>query len=177
MESTNRILDGFHAMRLVTTKRSQLSDGEKALLQYTAPERAQLCDRMCHVFQVLASSLMLEYPLTESIPSVAGIKDRLLGKIYHFRQSHTEGLDNVDSSGGEGGKSDGGGGESSTTTTTTTTPTTMSRRETVVVEEKDYALLYAYTLVTGQVATELKMIQREIENLFGVLSDDMLLLQ
>jgi len=154
MQSTNKILDGFHAMRLVTTKRSQLSEGEKALLQFTAPERAQLCDRMCHVFQVLASSLMLEYPLTDSIPSVVGIKDRLLGKIHHFRMTHNS----TALANGEGSASAGHG-------------------EAEVVEEKDYALLYAYTLVTAQVAEELENVQREVENLFGVLDDAALLLQ
>jgi hypothetical protein len=144
MRSTNRILDGFHAMRLVTHKRGELSAGEIALLQFTAPERALLCDRMCHVFQVLASSIMLEYPLTDSIPSTEGIKDRLLTKIYQFRKEHKEQADISNS---------------------------------IVAVERDYALLYAYTLVTSQVAEELKNVQREIEGLFGVLQDEAMLLQ
>ena len=47
----------------------------------------------------------------------------------------------------------------------------------IKVEERDYELLYAYALVTGQVAEELKVIAREIEGLFGVLDEDALLLQ
>ncbi|GKT50381.1 uncharacterized protein ColSpa_10562 [Colletotrichum spaethianum] len=165
MQSTSKILDGFHAMRLVTSRRGQLSAGERALLEYTAPERAQLCDRICHVFQVLASSMMLEYPLTDAIPSVVGNKDRLLGKIYQFRKDHQpqspkigngEGEQPQDSSNGHGNQ--------------------VSKNN-VVVEEKDYALLYAYTLVTAQVAQELEYVQREIENLFGVLHTEALLLQ
>jgi hypothetical protein len=157
MQSTNRILDGFHAMVLVTTKRRQLSEGEKLLLQFTASERAQLCDRMCHVFQVLASSMMLEYPLTDAIPSVAGNKDRLLGKIYQFRKGHTAGLAK---------EAEAAEGSSSASVTNMT-----------AVEERDYALLYAYTLVTAQVAQELKLVQKEIEGLFGLLNEEALLLQ
>lgn len=47
----------------------------------------------------------------------------------------------------------------------------------LVVEEKDYALLYAYTLVTVQVAEELKKVKAEIEGLFGMLNQDELLLE
>ena len=47
----------------------------------------------------------------------------------------------------------------------------------LVVEDKDYALLYAYTLVTLQVAAELNHVRDEIESLFGVLHEEALLLQ
>ncbi|KAJ6440196.1 LOW QUALITY PROTEIN: fructosyl amine:oxygen oxidoreductase [Purpureocillium lavendulum] len=154
MRSTNRILDGFYAMSLVTQLKGHLTPGERALLQYTAPERAVLCDRMCHVFQVLASSMMLEYPLTDAVPSVDHVRDRLLSKIFEFRNNQVvleprlrrsedpadSGLD-------------------------------------IVAQEKDYALLYAYALVTGQVAEELKVAEREMEGLFGLLNEEALLLQ
>ncbi|OLN85965.1 Uncharacterized protein C26F1.08c [Colletotrichum chlorophyti] len=160
MQSTSKILDGFHAMRLVTSRRGQLSDGERALLEYTAPERAQLCDRICHVFQVLASSIMLEYPLTDAIPSVVGNKDRLLGKIYQFRKDHQPPSPLFAEQ--QQQQQENGNGKP---------------KDHVVVEEKDFALLYAYTLVTAQVAQELEYVQREIENLFGVLNTEALLLQ
>jgi hypothetical protein len=38
-------------------------------------------------------------------------------------------------------------------------------------------MLYAYTLVTGQLAEEIKKVEREVEELFGVLDEDMLVLQ
>lgn len=166
MQSTGKILDGFHAMRLVTSRRGQLSAGEKALLEYTAPERAQLCDRICHVFQVLASSMMLEYPLTDAIPSVVGNKDRLLGKIYQFRKDHQPPSPRIGN--GEGEEESRGDSNGYNM---------QIAKNNVVVEEKDYALLYAYTLVTAQVAQELEYVQREIENLFGVLNTEALLLQ
>ncbi|KAK2045472.1 ribosomal protein L19 [Colletotrichum somersetense] len=165
MQSTSKILDGFHAMRLVTSRRGQLSTGERALLEYTAPERAQLCDRICHVFQVLASSMMLEYPLTDAIPSVVGNKDRLLGKIYQFRKSHQPPSPKIGNSEGVQPQTSGNGYNE------------QNVKNNVVVEEKDYALLYAYTLVTAQVAQELECVQREVENLFGVLHTEAFLLQ
>ncbi|KAJ4396598.1 hypothetical protein N0V93_000819 [Gnomoniopsis smithogilvyi] len=173
MRSTNRLLDAFYAMSLVTQRRGQLSDGEKALLLFTAKERALLCDRICHVFQVLASCLMLEYPLTDAIPSVVGTRDQLLGKIFQFRKEHAAALreraklENTEAENPEAGNG-GGKGHSALS---------GSLAGQVTVEERDYALVYAYALVTGQVAEELKVVKKEVEGLFGVLNVEALLLQ
>ncbi|KAL2758662.1 hypothetical protein ACRALDRAFT_2040793 [Sodiomyces alcalophilus JCM 7366] len=178
MQSTHKILDAFHAMRLVTSKRGNLSPGERELLIRTAPERAQICDRICHVFQVLASSIMLQYPLTDVVPSVENNKDRLLGKIYQFRKEHQHRLSIADEGGtdqrhmaGEDANGDtqshGGGSPSKW----------PPLRGDVVVEEQDYALLYAYILVTAQVAQELRVVQKEVEGLYGVFDEDALLLR
>ncbi|ORY57281.1 Fusaric acid resistance protein-like-domain-containing protein [Pseudomassariella vexata] len=166
--STQRLLDAFHAMSLVTQKHGRLSTGEKALLYHTAEERSQLCARTCHVFQVLASSIMLEYPLTDAIPSVEGTRDKLLGKIFRFRKGYDDGGE--ESTGEPNGN---GNGKSAMMGTVTKVP----NLGTVTIEETDYALLYAYALVTGQVAKELKNVEKEIEGLFGRLDEDALLLQ
>lgn len=133
MLSTGRILDGLYAMRLVAERRSVLTEGERALLASTAVERDRLCSRVCNMFQTVASSLMLEFPLTDAAPGVGGLKDRLLSRIHRLR--------------GDG------------------------------ATEHDLALLYAYTLVTMQVAQELGSVRDEIQGLFGILRDDALLLQ
>ncbi|KAI0144045.1 Fusaric acid resistance protein-like-domain-containing protein [Hypoxylon sp. NC0597] len=189
MASTQRALDAFHAMSLVTQKHGRLSPGEKALLYYTAEERAQLCARICHVFQVLASSVMLEYPLTDVIPSVMVIRDKLLGKIFRFRKEHIHDHEHKNEEVDDGGK-----GPSTTTPITTPSTTNGNRNinetidwdggkanvpklDEITVEEPDYALLYAYALVTGQLAKELEIIETEIENLFGRLDEDAMLLQ
>ncbi len=158
MGCTHRLLDAFYAMSLVTQRKGNLTEGERALLLYTADERALLCDRICHVFQVLASSVMLEYPLTEALPSVTRMRERLLGKIFQFRKEHQHDADEM---GNNAGPSYLGFG----------------RLAHVNVEERDFALLYAYALVTGQVAEELKVVAKEMETLFGVLDEDTLLLQ
>lgn len=180
MASTTRILDGFHAMSLATTRHGTLSPGERALLRFTAPERAVLCDRICHVCQVVASSVMLEYPLTDAIPNVRGVKDRLLGKVYQMRKRQAElvdegmgersgtfraeEFDGEEGGGGERRESDGGGSRG-------------EGGEFIVVKERDFALVYIYTLLTAQVADELRVVMQEVEALFGVLSDESTLLQ
>ncbi|KAK2594380.1 hypothetical protein QQS21_007886 [Conoideocrella luteorostrata] len=152
MHSTKRILDSFYAMRLLTQRHETVSDGEHALLIFTRDERVRLCHRICHVLQVLASCIMLEYPLTDAIPTIDSTKDQLLGKIYKFRKDHTDQLAQDDDE-------------------------RTGKKSEMVVEEKDYALLYAYTLVTVQVAEELGKVKMEIEGLFGVLNQDELLLE
>ncbi|ESU16544.1 hypothetical protein FGSG_09900 [Fusarium graminearum PH-1] len=146
LRSTKNMLNGFYAMRLIASKRNELTEGERALLEYTSAERALLCQRICHVFQVVASCLMLEYPLTDAIPTVENNKDRLLGKIYQFRKEHMS-------------------------------ADLLSDETPLAIQESDYALLYAYTLVTLQVAAELNKVRAEIESLYGVLHDEALLLQ
>lgn len=51
MESTNKMLDAFHAMNVVIQKDLKASPGEAAILKFTAPERAQLCATISHLFQ------------------------------------------------------------------------------------------------------------------------------
>ena len=51
MDSTNKMLDAFHAMNVVIQKDVNASEGEVSLLRYTADERAQLCARISHLFQ------------------------------------------------------------------------------------------------------------------------------
>ncbi|OAA37210.1 60S ribosomal protein L19 [Metarhizium rileyi] len=154
MHSTKHILDSFYAMRLLTQRHETVSAGERALLVFTSNERLRLCQRICHVLQVLASCIMLEYPLTDAIPTIDSTKDQLLGKMYQFRKDHMR-SQTQDDAGEDGG----------------------SKKAVEVVEEKDYALLYAYTLVTAQVAAELKKVRDEVETLFGVLGEDELLLE
>ncbi|TVY80910.1 Uncharacterized protein LSUE1_G003049 [Lachnellula suecica] len=141
MDSTNKMLDAFHAMNIVIQKDPQVSDGEASLLRYTADERADLCSRISHLFQVLASSLKLEYPMNDALPSTSNARDRLLAKIFKYRK---------DVGMGEGEE---------------------------VAKDEDYELLYAYTLVTGQLAEEIKKVEKEVEDLFGVMDEELLKLQ
>ncbi|KAG5941496.1 hypothetical protein E4U53_007397 [Claviceps sorghi] len=156
MQSANRILDCFFAMSLVTQPREGLTSGEKALLGFTAAERAELCDGICHMFQVLASSAMLEYSLADAIPSTLPLRDRLLSKVFRFRAERLEAADDVLA------RSDNNDSRGPT--------------KAVDVTEGDYALLYAYILLTGQVADELGVAAAEMESLFGGLDGEARLL-
>jgi hypothetical protein len=146
MDSTNKMLDSFHAMNLVIEKNSQVSNGEALLLKYTTEERAQLCSRISHLFQVLASGLKLEFPINDALPDTTNVRDRLLAKIFQYRKDAAE-LE--ESMGGNGG----------------------------TAKDEDYELLYAFILVTGQLAEEIKKVEREVEDLFGVLDESVFELQ
>jgi hypothetical protein len=45
---------------------------------------------------------------------------------------------------------------------------------TVVAKDEDYEILYTYILVTGLLAEEIRTVQTEVENLFGVMDEDAL---
>ncbi|KAG9234793.1 Fusaric acid resistance protein-like-domain-containing protein [Amylocarpus encephaloides] len=143
IESTNKMLNAFHAMNLVIEKDPTPTDGETLLLKHTLEERMQLCARISHLFQVLASSLRLEYPMNDALPSAERPRDRLLTKIFQYRKSAASSED----------------------------------PSAVVATDEDYELLYAYALVTGQLAEEIKKIEKEVELLFGVVDEDLLKLQ
>ena len=44
-------------------------------------------------------------------------------------------------------------------------------------QDEDYSLLYTYALVTGQLAREIRTCMKEVEDLFGVLDEESLMLQ
>ncbi|CAF9918458.1 MAG: hypothetical protein GOMPHAMPRED_001524 [Gomphillus americanus] len=136
LKSVGRMLDAFHAMNVVIT--TDLTEGasrtQLELLRYTVNERAQLCARIAHLFQVMASSLKLEFPLNDALPNTDHARDRLLAKIFKFRKTHTD--DNT--------------------------------------SDEDFAVLYAYALVTGQLSKEIQDVYWVIEDLFGVLDEDLL---
>ncbi|KAJ6785247.1 hypothetical protein PWT90_07214 [Aphanocladium album] len=183
LHATKHILDSFYAMRLISEHRGSLSAGERALLDFTAAERTLLCQRISHVLQVLASCIMLEYPLTDVIPTIEANKDRLLGRIYQFRLDRFE-AQLLSGGGGGGGGSNGKAVAAPLPAVVAEVPkvrrgsasgATPAQLSTEV-EEKDYALVYAYILVTAQVAADLQKVREEIEGLFGVLhQNDMLL--
>ena len=62
VESTNKMLDAFHAMNVVIQKDPNASEGEALLLRYTANERAQLCGRISHLFHGMFPALAFEVP-------------------------------------------------------------------------------------------------------------------
>lgn len=91
LKSTSQMLDAFHAMNIVILKDLTASPGEEALLQATSIERTQLCARISHMFSVLASSMKLEYALSnDALPNIDHTRDRLLARIFAYRKTNTE---------------------------------------------------------------------------------------
>ncbi|GLA30446.1 hypothetical protein AnigIFM63326_008655 [Aspergillus niger] len=133
LRRTRSLVDAFVAINLELVKNMTASEGELAILRYTVKERQQLSSRISHLLSVMASSMKLEYPLSDVLPSVEHARDRLLARLFHYRKD-----------------------------------TEMSRLST----DEDYALLYAYILVTGQLSVEIEAIMGEISRLFGVLHED-----
>jgi hypothetical protein len=89
--STAKMLDVFHEMNIVIPKDTQPSPGLEAVLAATKAEREQLCSRISHLFSVLASSMKLEFPLaTDALPNIDHTRDRLLARIFVYRQSNAE---------------------------------------------------------------------------------------
>ena len=163
LESTSRMLDAFHAMNVVILKDLAVSKGVVELLRATRKEREQLCKRISHLFSgewrftclshvhsihrvgclanahtVLASSMKLQYPLNDALPNTEHTRDRLLARMFAYRQ--LEALANE-------------------------------------TNDEDFSLLYTYALVTGQLGQEIREVLSEVENLFGVLDEELLKLQ
>jgi hypothetical protein len=118
---------------------------------------------------------MLEYPLSNAVPNIIALRNNLHTKVFQFRKKHSAEMAGV-----------GGGGSSSrpgsirgieVKSQRSRHSDDASTASLVAVEERDYALLYAYVLVTGRVADELRVMEREVEGLYGVLDEDTVLLQ
>jgi hypothetical protein len=102
----------------------------------------------------MASSMKLAYPLNDVLPNVEHTRDRLLAKVFEFRQT---GLGRVIARDED--------------------------YELLYAYGKSSILLRQYganlsiALVTGQLAHDLNLIGQEIEKLYGVLSEEDLKLQ
>nr|POE93450.1 uncharacterized protein c26f1.08c [Quercus suber] len=87
LDRTSRMLDAIHSLNVVINKNLQYTAGEAAVLRYTRPERFELSGRISHLYSVLASSIKMEYPLNDVLPSIDHTRDRLLSKLSEFRRS------------------------------------------------------------------------------------------
>ncbi|KAG8532561.1 uncharacterized protein KY384_002438 [Bacidia gigantensis] len=90
LKSTGAMLDAFHALNVMILKNSEASKGEAALHKYTEEERTAVCTRISHLFQVLASSMKIEFPMNGALPGVSHTRDRLLAKMFRFRREEKE---------------------------------------------------------------------------------------
>ncbi|EHA23623.1 hypothetical protein ASPNIDRAFT_128666, partial [Aspergillus niger ATCC 1015] len=86
LRRTRSLVDAFVAINLELVKNMTASEGELAILRYTVKERQQLSSRISHLLSVMASSMKLEYPLSDVLPSVEHARDRLLARLFHYRK-------------------------------------------------------------------------------------------
>lgn len=84
---TQRMLDTFHGLQVALSRHSVASEGETAVLTATMGERDALAKRICHLFSVLASTVLMQYPFRDDVlPSIEHATDRLLAKVFEFRR-------------------------------------------------------------------------------------------
>ena len=98
------MIDACHALNVVISKDFQASPGETELLQYTATEGNELALRVGHMLSgellmwgllysdqltcpVLAASLSMEYPLSDTLPRITHTREvevssKELDKLY-----------------------------------------------------------------------------------------------
>lgn len=147
--------------------------------------------------------MRLEYPINDAIPNIYNARDRLLTKIFQYRRMEAlkHGTTSVTTSAATSVLS-----QSNSEVNLldirdmVAEPTTIDTSELsakvfnelgldgtrgnkdnthgeVITTDEDYALLYAYALVTGQLGLEIETLGKEIEGLFGVLDEDLLQLR
>lgn len=93
-KDTSSILDCIHSLNVEIMHNPVPSKGELDLLEWTDSERKELAGRLCHLFQVIASSFKLQYPLTDSLPSIEHARDAYLAKLFRYRtKEHPEAVD------------------------------------------------------------------------------------
>ena len=189
LDSTQRMLDAFHAMNAVILKDPKATEGEERLLRQTIKERKQLCARIGHLFGVMASSMKMQYPVLGggsgegeeenglgAVGMLEGVRDRLLARVFVLRKRFRR--DDDDDEGGGKGVSlleDDHGRDAEQPPVGSVDqqdPLTAAP-----VRDEDFSLLYTYALVTGQIGQEIRTVLREIEDLFGVLDEELLRLQ
>ncbi|KAL4896290.1 WD40 repeat-like protein [Aspergillus ambiguus] len=86
LRRTRSMVDAFFAINLELVKNMTASEGELAILRYTVQERRQLSSRISHLLSVMASSMKLEYPLIDALPSIEHARDRLLARLFRYRK-------------------------------------------------------------------------------------------
>ncbi|KAE8350267.1 WD40 repeat-like protein [Aspergillus coremiiformis] len=88
LRRTRSMVDAFLAINIELDKNMTAFEGEVSILQYTIQERQQLSSRISHLLSVMASSMKLEYPLSDVIPSIEHARDRLLARLFRYRKDH-----------------------------------------------------------------------------------------
>lgn len=147
--STQQILDAFQNMSVLISKYRAPSKREMELIKYTSQERKELSSRIFLFFYLASSAMKLGFPLPDKLPSTDHAIDRMLAKLNEFRIQNTEEILKSNLS----GKS--------------------PELDDDKLNEEDFVLFYSYILVTITISEELAKIALHIQNLFGVIEDEL----
>lgn len=85
LASTQRVLDAFQDISVLVAKDPKPSSQELQLMEATAPERRELCNRIFLGFYLLGSAMRLGVPVPGKMPGVDGAVDRMLVKLNEHR--------------------------------------------------------------------------------------------
>ncbi|KAG5366998.1 hypothetical protein CJU89_1447 [Yarrowia sp. B02] len=144
LKSTQKILDAFQNLRLVIQKDPIATPHEAVLLKSTLAERTELSHRIFLRFYMLASAMKLGFPFPDNLPSTEHSRDRMMVKLNIYRGSQPEEY--------EQNQVMAAGSE---------------------ITDNDFALLYIYILVCVTITSELETLAKLMQDLFGVIDEEM----
>lgn len=98
VSSTQKILDAFNNITVLMRKYPTPTRGELSMIEYTEPERKELCSRIFMFFYLTSAALKLGFPLPDKLPSTDHAIDRMLAKLDDYRNHRIvqDGVENED---------------------------------------------------------------------------------
>lgn len=143
---TQQILDVFQDISVLIAKDPKPSSRELEIIEYTTMERTELCNRIFLNFYLLSSAMRLGFPLPDKMPSTEHAIDRMLAKLNEYRAASI--------------KSDGN-------------DTSAANEYVDPGYVEDFILFYSYVLATIAITEKLAELTMFIQNLFGVIEEEM----
>lgn len=146
LKNTQQILDIFQDMSVLIAKDPKASSRELEIIEYTTMERTELCNRIFLNFYLLSSAMRLGFPLPDKMPSTEHAIDRMLAKLNDYRAASIK--SDVNDHNAANDYVDPG-----------------------YVE--DFILFYSYILATIAITERLAELTIYIQNIFGVIEEEM----
>lgn len=85
LQATQKILDAFQDISVLVAKDPKASSEELTMIDRTASERRELCNRIFLNFYMLSSAMRLGFPVPDKMPSTEHAIDRMLVKLNEYR--------------------------------------------------------------------------------------------
>lgn len=115
-------------------------------------QRDDLSARISHIFYVLGSAIRTGFPLPKHLPNAVRSRDRLLARVFDYRESvRGKQILRLENGGVRPG---------------------LGEMEGEGDGDEDFAGIYAYVLVTGRISEGLEEIVAELNKLYGVLDEE-----